>query len=47
MKLIDTQSVIQRSREEAGEIQKREAAQQETLQTLQVSLFGGCESRHR
>ena len=45
MKLIDTQSMIQRNREEANEIQKKATLQQETLQTLQVSLLRGCESR--
>lgn len=47
MNRIDTQSAIQRSREEADAIQKKAAAQQETLQTLQVGLPGGYESRRR
>ena len=40
MNRIDVQSTIQRRREEADAIQKKVAAQQETLQTLQVGLFG-------
>ena len=47
MNRIDVQSTIQRRREEADAIQKKVAAQQETLQTLQVGLFGVCEWRRR
>ena len=47
MNRIDVQSTIQRRREEADAIQKKVSAQQETLQTLQVGLFGVCEWRRR